>query len=209
MSPSIKRAPALLAAAVLTASAAFAVGSQTGGGSAVAGTSTTSSSTDRGDRACGPERGLAALAGTLGVSQARLRAALEELRDEQPRRERGKADLAARLASALGISGDKVSAALRDARPERGRHGRRGERHGPSGGDLASLAEAMGVSEDALERAFAKIHDEMQAEHDKRRAAFARALADKLGLEAAKVEDALGDAPLGRGGRHGGPPGPR
>ena len=218
MSPTRKQASALLAGALITASAAYAVGTQTGGGDALAGTTSSSSSAGtaavfvhdrRGDRS----RGLSTLADTLGVTAAKLRAALDDLRDEQP--EPTRIDLDARLADELGISEAKVESALRASRPERGER-RDPERRrkafgsarpgrGPFGGDVAALAKAMGVEADALEAAFEKIHDEMEAQHASRRAAFAKALAAKLDLDAAKVEDALAETPLGHhGGRRGG-----
>jgi UDP-N-acetylmuramyl pentapeptide synthase len=72
----------------------------------------------------------------------------------------------------------------------------------------------MGVEESKLEAAFEKLRAEHEAEHERRRAAFAKALADKLGISAEKVEQELEEAPFGgrgrgRGpggfGRHGGP----
>ena len=279
MTRSTKHAAAVLAGAVSLASAGYALGGQSGDGSALAAkarTSTTAAST---------APGLADLAQRLGVDAAKLRTALDDVRDELPRPERR--DLFAGLAEELGISEAKVEAALRANRPGRGerpdrdrlhtaiadalakelgqdaakvraafekvhpepgaRRERRGlgdfeaalakelgvttarlreafeqikpaggPRRGPFGGDLTALARAIGVEESRLEAALTKLHEQHEGEHERRRAAFAKALAEKLGISAEKVADELGEGPFLGGRGHGGPggrgfggPGPR
>jgi hypothetical protein len=91
-----------------------------------------------------------------------------------------------------------------------------GEGRGPGGHgrggahvDSAALAEALGVTEDELETALDAVRDELEpgtaqrpadgerpappteAEREERSAAFAKALADELGIDEAKVTDAL------------------
>lgn len=91
-----------------------------------------------------------------------------------------------------------------------------GEGRGPGGHgrggahvDTAALAKALGVSEDELAGALDAVRDELkpdaadrpadgerpepptEAEREERSAAFAKALADELGIDEAKVSDAL------------------
>jgi transcriptional regulator with XRE-family HTH domain len=273
MTRATKKTTAVLAGAVTLASVGFAVGSQAGDGSAVAANQSSQSSSANITIGRGPDGGpgLSALAQRLGVEDAKLRAALEDLRDELPRPERRDlGDLAQRLADEVGISADKVESALQAQRPDRRDradhhtaiaaalakelnleaadvraalekvHPRPGARRtrrplrsmesalakelgvstarlreafrsikpevrrGPFAGDLAALAQAMGVETAKLEAAFEKLRAEHEAEHEQRRAAFAKALADKLGLAQGKVEDALeAGGPFGGPGHHG------
>ena len=140
----------------------------------------------------------AALAKELGVEAAKVSAALEKLRpDEGDRRERrgGPREAFGDLASELGVTEAKLRSALRAVRPER----RDRDDHS------AELAKALGVTEAQLEAAQEKAREAHEAEHEQRRKAFAAALAKELGIDAAKVEEELGDGP-GFGGR-GGPGG--
>ena len=149
---------------MLVASVAYAVGSQAGGGSAGAATkpvaaSLTSPSGTTG--ATGPGmhagrhggRGLGSMlteaASALGVSEAKLRTALQELRPPRDQRGDRRDELATALASSLGVDAAAVTKALdaqRPARPDRterfgapakelGRRGHRGPGHrGPDHG---------------------------------------------------------------------------
>src|SRR4051794_33800942 len=106
-----KKTAAALTGAVALASGAYALGSQAGGGAALAG-GTTPSATQPGygfgpgpgpgfrDR--GPGRPLSDLATRLGVSEAKLRAALQDLRPQK--REDHLAGLAGALSKQLGVS---------------------------------------------------------------------------------------------------------
>lgn len=142
ISSQTSKAAAAFAGAVVLASGAYAIGSQSGDGSANA----------NADRAAGPMAGgppgpygapgnpgqmrrefrrgrrqmFSGLAKELGVKEADLRTALKEIRKEQ------RDDFAKKLAAKLGISEAKVKAALPD-RP-RGGPGRRGFGGPPPGG---------------------------------------------------------------------------
>ena len=141
---------------------------------------------------------VAAVAKELGVSEAKVRAAFEDARPgpgdrrggPRPHHGRGPAALGS-VAGELGVTRARLLRALRAARPDDPPRRDRGDRG-------ADLAQALGVSEERLEQAFEQLHEE-------RRDAFARELAAKLGIDAAKVADVLGDVPFGhhgRGGRH-------
>ena len=193
----------VLAGGVALASAGFAIGSQSGDGSAEAARDGNRSADTRAPGHHGGP-GFASLAGELGVSEERLREALEKLRPDRSRDEM-QTELAAALAQSLGVEQAKVTEALeglhdrrhasrakrrgaaRDARALRGpgRHGR--GHHGPGGprGDLAQdLADALGVEA-------AKVEDALEAFHDARREEFAQKLADELGIDVDEVQDAL------------------
>src|SRR4051812_1910762 len=109
MTPRTKKTAVALSGALVLASGAYALGSQAGDGAALAG-STTASSAQQSGRHFGPGPGrpggrgreLTDLAGRLGVSEAKLRAA----RDDR------EGAVAKALAGALGLSTDKVQAAL-------------------------------------------------------------------------------------------------
>ena len=139
------------------------------------------------------------LAKELGVDAARVASALEENKPEGRRRPSFGA-----LAKDIGVTRAELRAAFRSVdRDGMGRHEDRGDR-------TADLAKALGVTEKQLEDASEKLEDTAEERHDARRAAFAKKLADKLGIDADKVEAALEDAgPFGdRGGHRGGPGGP-
>ena len=97
------------------------------------------------------------------------------------------------LAKALGVTPEKLRQAFESLRP---RH----HRHGP---DTAALAKALGVSQAKLKAALDKVKAAHEAQEQKQRDAFARALADRLNIDVQKVEDALDDfGPRFGGGRH-------
>jgi len=142
ISAQTKKASAAFAGAVVLASGAYAVGSQSGDGSAnanQAGASGPMAGGPPGAHGAGPPSGqmrrefrrqhrqmFANLAKQLGVEEADLRKALTEIRKER------RDDFTAKLAKKLGISEAKVKQAL----PERPKGGGRGRGFGgpPPGG---------------------------------------------------------------------------
>jgi len=248
-----------LAGAVALASGAYALGTQADDGSAAA--AKTSGANAAPAFAGGPGRpgfghgfrggpggpAFDSLADRLGVSEDKLRTALEDLATEH------RTDFAQRLADALKIDRAKVEAAFAKLRPARPDHPRapqalaaalakelglstakvraalemnRGHRttpdqlakdlgvseqklhdafhavmdkirpRGPGRPGLTGLAKALGVTQAQLDAAFDKIRDD----HEQLRDRFAQELAGKLGIDAAKVQDALDDLrpPFGR-----------
>jgi hypothetical protein len=154
-----------------------------------------------------------ALARELGQDAAKVRAAFEKVhpigsRPPERRERRRLGDVEAALAKELGVTTARLREAFGQIKPSGG------PRRGPFGGDLTAPAKAMGVEERRLEAAFAELHEQHEAEHERRRAAFAKALAGKLGISAEKVAEELGAGPSpighgGPGGRGFGGPGPR
>lgn len=210
-----------LTGAVALASGAYAIGSQAGGGDAAAANPSGNAAAPYGPgpgfgHGFGPDRGpgrpdLTGLADRLGVKEADLRKALDELRPAKgadPHGPRG--DLPQELADALGIDVSKVTAALDKLRPQHeerdhadlaaalakklglstakvqqaldSQRDRRGSRDG--------LAKALGVSPAKLRQAFAGLwrgHG-----RDERRGPATAALAKELGVTQAKLEAAFG-----------------
>ena len=180
MTPRTKKTAAALSGALVLASGAYALGSQTGDGQALAGQNANATRQagygfgygpgpgKHGFRG-GPRQDLADAAKKLGVSQDKLLAALKSLRDDR----KGKIDdfraaFEKALAKQLGIPESEVESAL-DKRAADRQGGRKLKRDGRRG-DM--------------------------------RDAFAKQLAAKLGITEAKVRSAL-DAQ-----RKAGPPGP-
>jgi AraC-like DNA-binding protein len=194
-----------LAGAIALASGAYALGTQADDGSAVA---------DNGRAAgyghgFGPGRvggnglrpGFDDLADRLGVDEAALRSALEDIANER------KDDFAQRLADALKIDRAKVEQALEDMRPERPRvrppqafaaalakelgvstakvraalEKRRGH-----AGDPGDLAADLGVSEQELREAFHAVFGKLRPPHRR----FGD-LANELGVTQAQLDAAL------------------
>ena len=120
MSSRTRKLAAVIGAATVASTAAFAIGTQVNGQAVAGGLMSgggESRSGDRGHR--GPD--VSALATKLGVSTERLQAALEKTRPARPHGDRRGGDKAAALAKELGISADKVEAAFASLpRPERG-----------------------------------------------------------------------------------------
>jgi len=179
MTPRTKKTAAALSGALVLASGAYALGSQTGDGQALAGQKANAQQGGYGfgygpgpgkhGFRGGPRQDLADAAKKLGVSQDKLLAALKNLRDDR----KGKLDdlrdaFEKALAKQLGIPESKVESAL-DKRAGDRQGGRKLKRDGHRG-DM--------------------------------RDAFAKQLAAKLGITEAKVRAAL-DAQ-----RKAGPPGP-
>jgi UDP-N-acetylmuramyl pentapeptide synthase len=126
----------------------------------------------------------AALAKALGVTEAKLQAALSAVGPAQG--DRG-ADRAAAVAQALGVSASDVRSVL-DAQ---GATGDRGG-HGDDSALVTALAKKTGKSASAVRTA-------LDAARTGRSDALASALAKELGLDAAKVKTALQAArPAGR-----------
>lgn len=120
----------------------------------------------------------AALATSLGVTEAKLTAALDTLRQSK---EDHQGPDAAAIAKALGASQSDVQAVLDANRPDH----RRGPGHGPGDGTLAkALADKLGASQAKAQTALDRAH----ADHENAEAA---ALAKALGLDTAKVKAAL------------------
>ena len=131
------------------------------------------------------------LAKALGIDRAKVDAAFAKLRDQRQR-----PDFAA-LAKELGVSTAKLRDALRTLRPHRGERHRR-----PS---LDTLATKLGVTTTQLRKALDTLRADAEKEFKARHDAFVTALAAKLNLDRAKVEDALGSFPgprFGPGRRH-------
>lgn len=162
------------------------------------------------------------LADALNVDRAKVEQALENVRPERPARPHVRAPraLAAALAKELGISTSKVRAALEQRRGHPGDPGDLADDLGvseerlreafqavfdelrprlPRRPGLDNLAKELGVTQAQLDAAF----DKLREEHDDPRDEFANELADRLGLDVAKVQDALDDLrPPGFGRRH-------
>ena len=181
-----KKTTAVLAGAVVLASAGYAIGSESGDGTAAARQSagSTGAPTARLERR---DHGLAALAQRLGVEESRLRTALDELRDELPRPERrGPEDLSEQLAAELGISAEKVESALR------AQHPRRGERDAQHDAIADALARELGLEAAKVRAAIAKTHPRPGRRRLRRDPSAAEAaLATELGVSAARLRQAF------------------
>ena len=142
----------------------------------------------------------------LGLDAAKVRAALDKLRDSAPAQPGRRGDRGARLsalAQALGVSEARLRDALRSLRPDRdGPHGP-GAKEGAAA--TQALADALGVDPARLRAAFDDVAATLRKEMEARRAAFEQQLAQKLGIPVARVRAALPDGP---GPGHG-PGGPR
>jgi Clp amino terminal domain, pathogenicity island component len=140
----------------------------------------------------------AALAKALGVDQAKVQAGLDKARQDlqgrrgngNGRRDRGAFGdtIVNDIASATGVDAAKVRSALQGLRPDRGQ--RRDRRD-----DIRQkLATALGVTTAQLDAAFDKVRTQARDQ-------FATDLAQRLGVDAQKVKDALASLP-GPGRRH-------
>ena len=198
-----KRTTAIaLAGAVALASGAYALGSQAGDGSAEA--AKTARDEARFGHGFGPGPAFDGLADRLGVDEADLRAALEDIAANR------KDDVAQRLADVLGVDAAKLEQAFENVRPERParphirRPGafatalakelglstakvraaiekRRGHR-----GDPGDLAAELGVSEERLREAFHAVMGDIRPH----RPGLAN-LAKELGVTQAQLEAAF------------------
>ena len=198
MSSRTRKLAAIIGAATVASTAAFAIGTQVDG-QAVAGGLLSgageSRSMDRGGR--GPD--LSALATRLGVSTERLQAALEKVRPAQSQDGDRRSDKTAALAKELGVSTARVEAAMRTAfEAGAGRHN--------EAAFAKSLASSLKIDEAKVRSALTKARAAHEAEHAAERKAMAAELAKELNIPAARVETALAAMPRGgRGGHHGGP----
>lgn len=201
-----------LAGSVAVASAAYAIGSQTGGGTSGAATS----QSFRPVRAVGARfdhRG-ASLAARLGVSEARLRAAFDAIwKSHQQSGDDPRTRFEKALAGALGLDQAKVHDALGklQAKHEAAETARRDA-------FAKALANELGLDAANVTKAL----DELRPDRGARPngpplgrphgpADFLDALAKKLGVDAAKLRAAIEKVrPAGPGGPHafGGPGGP-
>jgi hypothetical protein len=201
MTPRTKKTAAALSGALVLASGAYALGSQTGDGSALAGQNANATRQGGygfgygpgGGRAGfhgfrgGPRQDLADAAKKLGVSQDKLLAALKNLRDDR----KGKIDdlrdaFAQALAKQLGIPESKVESAL-DKRAGDRQGGRKLKRDGHRGDMRAAFAKQLAAKLGITE---AKVRAALDAQH-KAGPADLSALATKLGVTEAKLRDAL------------------
>jgi Clp amino terminal domain, pathogenicity island component len=234
MTPRTKKTAAALSGALVLASGAYALGSQAGDGSALAGQNANASRQaggygyggprpgfKHGPGGRGPERDLSDAASKLGVTEAKLRAALEKLRgDRKQDLDAAKDKFTAELAKALGISQDKVQSALDKRKGER--KGERKIKRDGHRGDIRDafadqLATKLGVDK-------AKVRSALDDTHKNGGPPDLSALAGKLGVTEAKLRDALqslrprmgrpgpggpgpGPGPGGPGARRGGKPG--
>jgi AraC-like DNA-binding protein len=128
-----------------------------------------------------PEAFAAALAKELGVTTAKVRAALEKHRDNPT----APSDLAKELGVTEQQLHDAFHAVMGKIRP-------RGPGRRPG---FDNLAKELGVTQAQLEAAF----DKLRAQREDLRDRFAQELATKLGISVQKVEDAIDDfRPFGR-----------
>jgi hypothetical protein len=112
MTPRTKKTAAALSGALVLASGAYALGTQTGDGTALAGATPSSQAGAPPGRHGGP-RDLSGIAGRLGVTEAKLRAALEDLSPDRGAKDEVRKDVLAKaLAGELGLDEAKVAAAL-------------------------------------------------------------------------------------------------
>src|SRR4051794_21495742 len=163
MSTRTQQTAVALTGAVAVAFGAYAIGSQSGGGSANATGSGTSARTASSGAAQqvhlgfgrdrrGPGAGLSDLAQRLGVSQAALRSALSDVRNQlQGTRPDPRGRLAAELATALGLPTAQVQAALQKVLPDRAR------RDPFSDAALDDLAKALNLDAAKVRSTFARL----------------------------------------------------
>ena len=168
------------------------------------------------------------LADALGVTEAKLRAAIGTVKPDRGERHD---ELAAALAKELGVSAAKVRDAFEklhdQGRPGPGdredrkadlakalgvseakleqafqnlRGDFRGKREERKDDRGADLAKALGISQAKVDAAFEKLRAAHEAEHQKMRDALAASLAKSLNLDEAKVKAALDDFAPERGG---------
>lgn len=130
----------------------------------------------------------AKLASELGLETAQVKAALEKLASDRPG---DPGDFAEALAAELGVEVAKLEDALDALRPDPGarHHGR----HGAA--PLRQLASALDVSRAELRKALREVRAGADSGWEQREAELKAFLAERFGLSAEKVEDALADLP--------------
>jgi hypothetical protein len=122
------------------------------------------------------------------VDAAQVRDALEKVMDERPQ---SPGDFVETLADELGVDAAKVEDALEAVRP---RPGARPPGH-HRGAPLRRLAAALDVTRAELRDALREVRAGAQSgweQHEEKLAAY---LADRFGLDAGDVQDALADIP--------------
>jgi transcriptional regulator with XRE-family HTH domain len=125
------------------------------------------------------------LAEELGVDPSKVSDALDKVRDQRPR---SPGEFTEALADELGIDAAKVEDALESVRPPRPPEHHRGA-------PLRKLATALGVTRAELRKALSEVRAGAKSgweQHEEKLAAF---LADRFGLDAGDVEEALADLP--------------
>jgi hypothetical protein len=140
---------------------------------------------------------LAAIAKTLGVTEAKLQTAVDAARptgDPKNHGDRG-AEMAAAIADALGVETAKVQSILDANRPERGQRGPGGP-GGPGARPddsalVTALARGLSKSEADVKAALDKVHTAERANHEARETAMYAAVAKALGKDAADVKAAF------------------
>jgi hypothetical protein len=130
----------------------------------------------------------AKLAEELGVETAQVKAALEALADDKPGDPR---EFAEALAAELGVELEKVEDAFEALRPDPGarRHGRH------PGEPLRQLASALDVTRAELRKALREVRAGADSGWQQRQAELEAFLAQRFGLSADKVGEALADLP--------------
>jgi hypothetical protein len=132
----------------------------------------------------------AALAKSLGVTEAKLQVALDKVRPAKGDRDDKQTERTAAIAKALGQSTADVQAVLDANRPTPPATGTTPQQR-PAKPDESALAKALaakfGISQDKAQAALDAAH----GDKGDRGAELATALAKELGLDAAKVESAL------------------
>jgi hypothetical protein len=132
----------------------------------------------------------AALAKSLGVTEAELQAALDKVRPAKGDRDDKQTERTAAIAKALGRSTADVQAVLDANRPAPPAAGSTPQQR-PAKPDESALAKALaakfGISQDKAQAALDAAHGDKGDRGDQ----LAAALAEELGLDAAKVTSAL------------------
>ena len=154
MTPRRKTTATVLAGAVVLASGAYAIGSQSGGGTSGAATETAARSARAGDRA-------GSLARRLGVTEAELRGAFEDIRKSNPPPGGDpRARLEKALADALGIDQSKVADALDKLRAQH-----EADEKARRDAFAKSLATELGLDADKVSAALEKLRPERGGPH--------------------------------------------
>ena len=203
MTPRSKKTAAALSGALVLASGAYALGSQAGDGAALAGQKSPSSARQAGPfgpgrMRPGPRPDLSGIADRLGVTEDKLRAALEDLRPDRGAKDERRSALAKALAAELGLSTDKVTAALDKLHGTHKvvRRERRGDRLQRFDDALASK---LGVAPAKVRSAF----DELKAGGRRGGPPDLGDIASKIGVSEAKLRAALADLRPGGPGKFG------
>jgi hypothetical protein len=160
---------------------------------------TSSAARAHGKRPGGPmsRAQLAAIAKTLGVTSAQLKAALDASRPANPSGTRPDpgAEMATALASALNVDVADVKAILDANRPPRPAAGTKPSGARPARPDqsklVAALASGLNIDAATVKAALDKIEAAHEAEHATREAAMYAAVAKELGLSTDAVKAAF------------------